>query len=107
MRRAGWRPLPAALVLLLAVASALGVPRPAGPVAGAGPASIEIALPAGISQAALVPRADPREPAPLAAASPTGPIAAATVTAPAPAVRAGALSPVAVPVAGGRSPPAA
>jgi hypothetical protein len=107
MRRARWRPLPAALVLLVAVASALGVPRSAVPVSGAGPASIEVALPAGISQVALVPRADPREPAPLAAASPAPQIAAAAVTAPAPVPRADALSPGAVPVAGGRSPPAA
>jgi hypothetical protein len=97
------------LAAWLAVLVALGLgsgapPSPAGPASGAGPASVDLALPAGVAQLAVTSRADPRDPAPLAAlpAAPTGPVPGPATAAPA---RPTALAPAAAPTSGGRSPP--
>ena len=90
MRRWG---LAAVLAALVAVGGGWGESRSAaGPARGAGPASVELALPAGVAQLAVTLRGDPRDPAPLVAL---------------PAVRSTALAPAAVPGSGGRSPPLA
>jgi len=103
MRRWG---LAAVLAALVAVGAGWGEPRSAGgPLRGAGPASVELALPAGVAQFAVTLRGDPRDPAPLVAlpAEPAGAIPAAAPAAP--ALRSTAPSPVAVAGSGGRSPP--
>jgi hypothetical protein len=103
MRRWG---LAAVLAALVAVGGGWGEPRSAaGPAPGAGPASVELALPAGVAQLAVTLRGDPRDPAPLVAlpAEPAGAIPAAAPAAP--AVRSTALAPAAVAGSGGRSPP--
>ena len=103
MRRWG---LAAVLAGLVALGAAWGSPRPAA-APGAGPASVYLALPAGVVQVAVPPRADPREPAPLAAPPPV-PVRSPLGAAPAAdGARSAALSPAAVPPVGGRSPPAA
>ncbi len=56
MRRCG---LPAVLAFLLALGAAWGSPRPAAATLGAGPAAVLVALPTGITQLAVPPRADP------------------------------------------------
>jgi hypothetical protein len=103
MRRWG---LAAVLAVLVALGTAWGEPRSTGgPARGAGPASVELALPAGVAQLAVTSRGDPREPAPLTALppEPSGAIPAAAPAAP--AVRSTALAPAAVGGSGGRSPP--
>lgn len=103
MRRCG---LAAVLAVLVAVGAGWGESRSgAGPVRGAGPASVDLTLPAGAPQLAVTSRADPRDPAPLSALppGPAGPVPAAAPAAP--AVRSTALAPAAVPGSGGRSPP--
>ena len=103
MRRYG---LAAVLAVLVAVGAGWGESRSgAGPVRGAGPASVDLTLPAGVAQLAVTSRADPRDPAPLSALppGPAGPVPAAAPAAP--AVRSTALAPAAVPGSGGRSPP--
>lgn len=102
MRRWG---LAAVLAALVAVGAGWGEPRSAGgPLRGAGPASVELAVPAGVAQFAVTLRGDPRDPAPLVAlpAEPAGAIPAAPA---APAVGSTAPRPAAVPGSGGRSPP--
>jgi hypothetical protein len=103
MRRWG---LAALLAVLVAVGAAWGQTRSAGgPARGAGPASVELALPAGVAQLAVTSRADPRDPAPLTALPPE-PAGAIPAAAPAaPVVRSSALAPAAVAGSGGRSPP--
>jgi hypothetical protein len=103
MRRWG---LAAVLAVLVAVGAAWGMPRSGGgPARGAGPASVELALPAGVAQLAVISRADPRDPAPLTALPPE-PVGSIPAAAPAaPAVRSVALAPAAVAGSGGRSPP--
>jgi hypothetical protein len=104
MRRWG---LAAVLAVLVAAGTGWGEPQPGGPARGAGPASVDLALPAGVAQLAVTLRADPRDPAPLAALPP-GPAGSIPAAAPpAPAVRAAAVAPAAVAGAGGRSPPRA
>ena len=103
MRRCG---LAAVLAVLVAVGAGWGESRSgAGAVRGAGPASVDLTLPAGAPQLAVTSRADPRDPAPLSALppGPAGPVPAAAPAAP--AVRSTALAPAAVPGSGGRSPP--
>jgi hypothetical protein len=103
MRRWG---LAAVLAALVAIGAGWGESRSStGPVRGAGPASVDLALPAGLAQLAVTSRADPRDPAPLTALPP-GPAGSVPAAAPAaPAVRSAALAPAAVPTSGGRSPP--
>ena len=65
--------LAAVLAVLVTVGGGWGEPRSSGgPARGAGPASVDLALPAGVAQLALTSRAHPRDPAPLAAL-PQGP----------------------------------
>jgi hypothetical protein len=104
MRRWG---LAAALACLVALGTAWGTPRATAPAQGAGPASVYVALPAGVAQLAVPPRADPREPTPLAPPPPSPVRSLPGAAAAAEGARSAALSPVAVPVVGGRSPPAA
>jgi hypothetical protein len=102
MRRWG---LAAVLAVLVAAGIGWGEPRTGGgPARGAGPTSVELALPAGVAQLAVTSRADPRDPAPATALppEPAGVLAAAPA---APAVRSAALAPAAVAGSGGRSPP--
>jgi len=105
MRRWG---LAAVLAVLVALGAGWPVPGSATePGRGAGPASVALALPAGLAHPALSPRFDPRDRAPLAPPpSATGSVPG-VAAALAPAVRSTALSPAAVPAAGGRSPPPA
>ena len=100
--------LAAVLAVLVTVGGGWGEPRSiGGPARGAGPASVDLALPAGVAQLALTSRADPRDPAPLTALPP-GPACSVPAAAPAaPAVRSAALAPAAVAGSGGRSPPLA
>jgi hypothetical protein len=104
MRRYG---LAAVLAVLVAMGAGWAESRSgAGPVRGAGPASMDLALPAGLAQPAVTSRADPRDPAPLTAL-PLGPAGSFPAAGPdVPAVGPAALSPGAVPGSGGRSPPA-
>ena len=102
MRRWG---LTAVLAVLVAVGAGWGEPRSGGgPARGAGPASVELALPAGLAQLAVTSRADPRDPAPLAALPPE-PARWTPTAAAAPSVRSAAPAPSAVAGSGGRSPP--
>jgi hypothetical protein len=103
MRRIG---LPAVLAFLLALGVAWGPPRTAVAPIGAGPAPVLTALPAGITQLVVPPRADPRAGEPAAVPAPARPAVAAAAPGAAPA-RAAALSPTAGSAAGGRAPPAA
>jgi hypothetical protein len=104
MRRWG---LTAVLAVLVAVGAGWGEPRSGGgPARGAGPASVELALPAGLAQLAVTSRADPRDPAPLAALPPE-PAGSRSAAAAAPAIRSAAPAPAAVAGSGGRSPPLA
>jgi hypothetical protein len=98
--------LSAVLAVLVAVGAGWAQPRSGGgPVRGAGPASVDLALPAGVAQLAVTSRADPRDPVPLTALPP-GPAGSVPAAAPAaPAARSTALAPAAVAGAGGRSPP--
>jgi hypothetical protein len=98
--------LAAVLAVLVALGVGWGTPRStAGPVRGAGPASVDLALPAGVAPLAVTPRADPRPLAPLVA-PPAAPTASVPAAAPAaPAVRSAGHSAAAVPTSGGRSPP--
>ena len=100
MRRWG---LAAVLAVLVAVGTAWGEPRTGGgPARGAGPASVELALPAGVAQPAVASRADL---APLTALPPEPTTTIPAAGPAAPAVRSSALAPAAVPGCGGRSPP--
>jgi hypothetical protein len=103
MRRYG---LPAVLAVLLALGVAWGPPGTATTPIGAGPAPVLTALPAGVTQLAVAPRADPRAGTPVAVPPPVPPAVPAAAAAAAPA-RAAALSPTARSAAGGRAPPAA
>jgi hypothetical protein len=104
MRRWG---LAAVLAVLVAVGAGWGEPRSGGgPARGAGPASVELALPAGLAQLAVTSRADPRDPAPLAVLPPE-PAGSRSAAAAAPAIRSAAPAPAAVAGSGGRSPPLA
>ena len=104
MRRWG---LAAVLAVLVAVGAGWGEPRSGGgPARGAGPASVELALPAGVAQLAVTSRADPRDPAPLAALPPE-PAGSTAAAAAAPPIRSAAPAPAAVAGSGGRSPPLA
>ena len=104
MRRWG---LTAVLAVLVAVGAGWGEPRSGGgPARGAGPASVELALPAGLAQLAVTSRADPRDPAPLAALPPE-PAGSRPAAATAPAIRSAAPAPAAVAGSGGRAPPLA
>jgi hypothetical protein len=104
MRRWG---LAALLAVLVAVGAGWGEPQSSGgPARGAGPASVELALPVGVAQLAVASRADPRDPAPLAALPPE-PADSTPAAAAAPAVRSAAPAPAAVAGSGGRSPPLA
>ena len=105
MRRWG---LAAVLAVLVAVGAGWGEPRSGGgPARGAGPASVDLALPAGVAQLAVTSRADPRDPAPLAALPPRAGRLDAGRRPAAPPVRSAALAPAAVAGSGGRSPPLA
>jgi hypothetical protein len=105
MRRWG---LAALLAVLVAVGAGWAGPPPGGgPARGAGPASVELALPAGLAQLAVTPRADPRDPAPLTALPPQPAGSVPAAAAAAPAVRSAVLAPAAVAGFGGRSPPLA
>jgi hypothetical protein len=102
MRR--WGPA-ALLAVLVAVGAGWGEPQSGGgPARGAAPTSVELALPAGAAQPAVTSRADPRDPAPLAALPPE-PAGWTPAAAAAPAVRSAAPAPSAVAGSGGRSPP--
>jgi hypothetical protein len=104
MRRWG---LAAVVAVLVALGAGWPVPGSATqPGRGAGPASVDLALAVGLAHPALSPRSDPRDPAPLAPPAATGSVPG-VAAALAPAVRSTALSPAAVPAAGGRSPPPA
>jgi hypothetical protein len=100
------RGLPAVLALLLALGAAWGVPREMTTAVGAGPAPVLVALPAGVTQLAVAPRADPRAGEPAVVPPPAAPTPSAAAPAAAPA-RAAALSPTVRSAAGGRAPPSA
>jgi hypothetical protein len=97
--------LPAVLAFLLALGAAWGSPRPVAVPAGAGPTPVLVALPAGITQLAVTPRADPRAAEPVAGPPPAPPRAVPGAAPAAGPVRATALSPTARSAAGGRAPP--
>jgi hypothetical protein len=107
-RPAGWAIPAGLLALLIVLGAAWGTPRAAVPTHGAGPAGGYVALPESVGPLATAPRAE------LRAVHLSGQLAALPAAARVPAGtapgagpgHARALSPTAVPAAGGRSPPA-
>ena len=107
-RRPARRGIPAGLLaLLIVLGAAWGTPRAAVPTRGAGPAAGYAALPESVGPLAIAPRGEVR-PVALSGQLAALPAAAGMPAGTAPAASTGharALSPAAVPAAGGRSPP--